>query len=83
MFEAEQFVEKVKETCREYVRRLVEEKHTESAAALEHGVTEHPISFEGAPQDTDERRGGIAADGAQVPLHPRAHATCSATPQPM
>ena len=51
---AEQFVEAVKGTCREYVKHLVEEEYTKSSAVLELELEDHPISFEGAPRDADK-----------------------------
>ena len=53
-FVAEQFVEAVKGTCREYVKHLVEEEYTKSSAVLELELEDHPISFEGAPRDADK-----------------------------
>ena len=48
LFEAQQFVEALKNTCRDYVKRLVAEDQTKTLALLKAEFAESPLQFEEA-----------------------------------
>ena len=55
LFEAARFAEKVKDTCRDYVKALVDGDHTKSVAALKTAMAESPL-------DLGEGESGINGD---------------------